>query len=379
MKINTEVPDIYYCADLNIPSHKAYTIHVMKMMNEFSKLSTNSELIVHHVKKIVTFIKLKNFFALTSKNIFYIKGLFKEKKNNNFFSRVCFGLLSSLYLKKKNGLIITRSFYCSFFLIVFKKKHFLEIHSSLNGITKILFMSFGLINSNFIIKIIFITKALKNYFNINKNKSVVLCDGVDLINFKKNKILNKKINNVLYAGSFYEGRGVDLILNIAKILKNKTFYLYGKRENDKLFLNKINLNNVKIFPMIEYRKIFNKIINADLLLMPYSLNRVSIGVSKNDDTSKFASPIKMFEYLASGIPLISSNLNVLKEVLKNKKNCIIAKNNTAEEWVNRITFLEKNLSLRKKIRKIAVLTAQQYTWFQRAEKIIKIYKKNIKN
>ena len=254
----------------------------------------------------------------------------------------------------------------------------MEIHNSLNGITKILFMSFGLINSKFIIKIIFITKSLKNYFNIDKNKSIVLHDGVDLINFKKNKILKKKISNILYAGSFYEGRGVDLILNIAKVLKNKRFYLYGKRKNDNFFLNKFNLNNVKIFPMIEYRKIFNKIKNADLLLMPYSLNRVSIGVSKNDDTSKFASPIKMFEYLASGIPFISSNLNVLKEVLKNKKNCIIAINNSTEEWVNRIIFLEKNLSLRKKIIRNAVSTAQQYTWFERVEKIVKIYIRNIK-
>jgi glycosyltransferase involved in cell wall biosynthesis len=378
MKRNIGIQDIYYCADLNIPSHKAYTIHVMKMMNEFSKFAINSELIVHHAKKNINFIEIKKFFALTSKNFFLIKGLFEKKKSNNFFSRVCFGLLSSLYLKKKNGLIITRSFYCSFFLIVFKKKHFLEIHNSLNGITKILFMSFGLINSKFIIKIIFITKSLKNYFNIDKNKSIVLHDGVDLINFKKNKILKKKISNILYAGSFYEGRGVDLILNIAKVLKNKRFYLYGKRKNDNFFLNKFNLNNVKIFPMIEYRKIFNKIKNADLLLMPYSLNRVSIGVSKNDDTSKFASPIKMFEYLASGIPFISSNLNVLKEVLKNKKNCIIAINNSTEEWVNRIIFLEKNLSLRKKIIRNAVSTAQQYTWFERVEKIVKIYIRNIK-
>ena len=93
MKRNIEIQDIYYCADLNIPSHKAYTIHVMKMMNEFSKFAINSELIVHHVKKNINFIEIKNFFALTSKNFFLIKGLFEKKKNNNFFSRVFFGLL----------------------------------------------------------------------------------------------------------------------------------------------------------------------------------------------------------------------------------------------------------------------------------------------
>ena len=55
---------------------------------------------------------------------------------------------------------------------------------------------------------------------------------------------------------------------------------------------------------------------ADILLMPYSLNKVltnSSGSSSN--TAKYASPIKMFEYLASGRPILSSNLRVLKEIL----------------------------------------------------------------
>ena len=44
--------------------------------------------------------------------------------------------------------------------------------------------------------------------------------------------------------------------------------------------------------------------------------------SKNLNTAKYMSPLKMFEYLASGRIIISSNIKVLKEVL-NKKNSII--------------------------------------------------------
>jgi len=187
MKKNIDVSNIYYCADINIPSHKAYTIHVMKMMNEFSKFAANCELLVHYVKKKIKFIEIQKFFALSSKKKFIIKGTLKKKTENSFLSRLYFGFSSSRYLKDKNGLIITRSFFCSFFLIFFQKKHFLEIHNSLSGLTKILFIYLRLINSKYIIKVIFITKSLKYYFNINNARAVVLHDGVDLLNFKKKK------------------------------------------------------------------------------------------------------------------------------------------------------------------------------------------------
>ena len=51
----------------------------------------------------------------------------------------------------------------------------------------------------------------------------------------------------------------------------------------------------------------------DVLLMPYE-NSVMVN-SNNLDTSKYMSPLKMFEYLASGKIIISSNHKVLKEIL----------------------------------------------------------------
>ena len=51
--------------------------------------------------------------------------------------------------------------------------------------------------------------------------------------------------------------------------------------------------------------------------MPYSLSHIGIASIKNNiNTAKYASPLKMFEYLASGTPLMASNLKVLKEILE---------------------------------------------------------------
>ena len=62
--------------------------------------------------------------------------------------------------------------------------------------------------------------------------------------------------------------------------------------------------------------------------MPYQ-TKVSINSDNfNDDISQFISPLKMFEYLATGIPIISSDLKVLREILKDQKNSLLVKNYT---------------------------------------------------
>ena len=82
---------------------------------------------------------------------------------------------------------------------------------------------------------------------------------------------------------------------------------------------------------------------VDILLMPYQ-SKVSIGV-KGHDTSRWMSPMKMFEYLASGVPLISSNLPVLKEVLKHKVNSLLVNPSNTSEWLEAINSLEKDQKL----------------------------------
>ena len=51
---------------------------------------------------------------------------------------------------------------------------------------------------------------------------------------------------------------------------------------------------------------------CDILLMPYE---EAIAGSSGGDTARFASPMKAFEYMAAGRPILSSDLPVFREVL----------------------------------------------------------------
>ena len=106
--------------------------------------------------------------------------------------------------------------------------------------------------------------------------------------------------------------------------------------------------------------------------MPYQ-NKV-YGLAKNLELSEYMSPMKMFDYLASGQIILASKLNVYSHILKNNYNSILVPPNDIISWNNN---LKKILNSKKKysyIRKNALITASKYTWLKRAKKIINFYK-----
>ena len=362
--------NLYYVAEFSLPNNTAYTIHVVKMLNALNEKLEKCELIIPYKDNKYNYNNLKKDFSL-QKNKFLIKSIFQKKYQLTFLIRIIFAFKSALYIEKTQN-VITRSIMTSFFLILLKKKHVLEIHHELNGLSKFLFINLNYINSRYLIKIIFISKSLKKFYKNITNKSIVIPDAVDKNFFKKAKIKNI-IKNIFYIGSFYRGRGIELIIEIAKILKKINFTLYGLRNSE--IDNFISIpKNVKIFKFIKYSKVPQLLLKSDLLLMPYSLEYVGISSNKKSiNIGKYTSPLKMFEYLASGTPLMASNLPVLKEILQDNRNSIIVKDNNPYNWADKIIKLQNNIKLRKIISKNAIKTASKNTWNIRAKKILKYF------
>tara|TARA_B100000941_G_scaffold281973_1_gene249974 strand:+ start:1451 stop:2485 length:1035 start_codon:yes stop_codon:yes gene_type:complete len=311
---------------------------------------------------------LKKEYSLHSKKKIYIHPIFNKKKKSSFLKRIIFGLKAAYFLKKRNGIILTRSLMTSVYLSIFKIDHFLEIHQEIKGLTKILMINLDFINSKNIIKIIFISRGLSEFYSFKKTNNIVLNDACDTRDFSKKKPV-KNIRNVYYLGSFYKGRGIELIEKLALIMKDLNFYAYGMRDEKKL-----STKNLKFYNFINYSRVGKILKKADILLMPYQ-SKISINsINFNDDIVKFISPLKMFEYLATGIPIISSDIKVLRETLIHDKNSVMVKNyENVNAWSAAIRRVKNNLGLRKKIYLNALKTSSKNTWSKRVKKIIRIH------
>ncbi len=360
---------VIYIAETSLTNKSAYSHHVIKMCDAFIKLENEVTIITSKKNSNLSLKKIRKDFALKGKTSFKIL-YFTNLNFENFFTRILFGIRTSIFLKhNKADLILSRSIMTSFILTLFKTHHFLEIHSELKSISKFIMINLNYIKSKYIIKKILISKALNKVFYFNKDEVLILHDGVDINNFKKPKVTNS-IKNATYIGSFYKGRGLEIILKLAKRFKKINFNLYG----DKTNTFHTNLKNVRIFNFKPYKKIPSILSKSDLLLMPYA-NNVSVR-SNNLNTANYCSPLKMFDYLASGKIIISSKLDGICEVLKHKKNSLIVKRYNIRNWMDVLRNVIKKKYPLRKIQKNAFLTSKNYTWEKRALKIIEVAKKN---
>lgn len=351
-----------YLTECQLPSTAAEIIHVLKICDEFENLNYNVDLYVPNLNDEYTNVHYK----YNLKNKIGILSLFNKKKKMNFLLRI-FYVIKFLknYKKKKYDIIISRSVLSSLVLNYFKIFNILEIHHEMGGITKFLF---NYSKKKFMISHIYFVLIHKNLVKLISSNNFTL----------KHKILDDAVNpqefyiggkikyekTCLYTGSFYQGKGIEIVNYLASKCKEVTFHLYG----DKSFIGKDYLNdNIKIFDHIPFREIPKKLSEYKILLMPYQSN-VSVRSNTKNITS-YMSPLKMFEYLAAGRVIMATNLSVYNHILKDEYNSFLFNENEIDRWAAKIYEVFLNYKHFKNIRANSIKTSYMYTWEKRAKEI----------
>jgi glycosyltransferase involved in cell wall biosynthesis len=369
---------IVYIANSTIPSTSANSVHVMKICEAFSNNGIDIKLIIPNIRD--KRIKENEFDFYGIKNKF---NLMRNKLINKTTSGIWnpFFAFTSVFvtLMDNQNIIFTRSPFVSLFCIMFRKKHLLELHGRLLSFSFKLFKLFKLFNSKKLLKVVVISQPLKkiymNEFEVKAEKILVLPDGVTYENFEHfngTQPLNSSSFNIGYVGSLYKGRGIEIIIEMAKILSHHKFNIYGGEDEQILVLKQeikqLNLNNIFVYGHIANNEVPKTLCEQDVLLMPY---QKKVQVRGSEDTSAWMSPMKMFEYMASGRVIISSDMPVLREILDDN-NSFLVPCDDVESWIQTIKNIENNTEFARKIALRAKEDVQKYTWKKRAKKIIEV-------
>ncbi len=174
---------------------------------------------------------------------------------------------------------------------------------------------------------------------------------------------------VLCAGHLYAGRGADLFLRLAEAFPQASFVWVGGRPGDVETWRQrsAHLSNVTFTGFLPNRELPRYLAAADVLLMPYE--RSIFGSSGFADSASVASPMKMFEYMAAGRAILSSDLPVIREVL-NEHNAVFCPPEDEAAWRAALGDLLRDPSRRLALAKQAQQDVTQYTWLARARKIL---------
>jgi glycosyltransferase involved in cell wall biosynthesis len=94
-------------------------------------------------------------------------------------------------------------------------------------------------------------------------------------------------------------------------------------------------------------------------------------------SNEYRSPVKLFEYMAMGKPVVAPRLEPIEKVVTHKKNGILFEQDgilVKDSMKDAIMYLLKNGQKRRKLGEMACRSVlESYTWSANAEKIMKIY------
>ncbi|MER8199388.1 glycosyltransferase family 4 protein [Streptomyces microflavus] len=176
--------------------------------------------------------------------------------------------------------------------------------------------------------------------------------------------------NIGYVGHLYEGRGIGLVLELADRLPDCDFHLVGGAPEDLARWRKRG-GPANVFfhghqppgAVPAYYPLF------DVVLAPYQAKVYTAG--GHCETGRWASPMKLFEYMAHGRAIIASDLPVLREVLQDGVNCLLRPPDDPNAWADAVAHLVTDAVFR---RLLADAAHQQFlhrhTWRQRANLVL---------
>ncbi len=169
-----------------------------------------------------------------------------------------------------------------------------------------------------------------------------------------------------YTGHLYPGRGMGLLVELARHFPAVQFLWVGGSPGDvdhwRQQLAAERLTNVILVGFIDNARLPTYQAACDILLMPYE---TVIAGSSGGNSASYASPMKMFEYMASQRPVISSDLPVIREVL-NPSNAVLCPAQDIPAWSLALSELIKDEHKRRSLATQAWMDVQHYTWLERA-------------
>ena len=127
--------------------------------------------------------------------------------------------------------------------------------------------------------------------------------------------------------------------------------------------NSDQISLVERLPQIELRQLLQR---ADLAIIPNS---------DRDEISKYSSPLKLFEYLAVGLPIVASEVLRDHGIIKEQVNCLFFKPGDKLDLASKIESLLDNDILRETLSRNNRQIAPEFSYDERASSIIEAMSK----
>jgi len=235
--------------------------------------------------------------------------------------------------------------------------------------------------SKFVLKnadaVIALTEDMKKKMKKIYDRDIsVIPNGIDLSKVeclsKEDVRLNLGVKNdkkiILFVGALHPVKGLTYLVEAMKIIrdKNKQLILVGdgkERDHLKDLVKKYGLEKCVIFiGKVPNDKVFKYMMASDVFVLP----SLSEGF-----------PNVVLEAMASGLPIVATNVGGLSEIVKDGENGFLVDPKNPEQIAEKINLFLEDEKFRERISKNSKNKAKEYSWESIIERLEKIYLREI--
>lgn len=234
-----------------------------------------------------------------------------------------------------------------------------------------------------------VSNDLKHYFlkqGMPEEKIHVITNGADITRFipriNKQKVVGKYAlqNKIVvgFVGSFHYWHGVENLISLIEgtlaLQPNICFLMVGeggpmKSKLEEFITKKGHRDRVILTGHIEHEEIPQYISTMDIVLAPYP---------KLDFF--YYSPVKIYEYMACGKPVVTTRIGQIAEIIQDGKNGFLCRPDDVKQMQARISELVTSPSLRALIGEAATQTmVEHHSWRKKAEQLSRLCRQVLDN
>jgi glycosyltransferase involved in cell wall biosynthesis len=363
---------IIHIANSRIPTEKAHGLQMMKLCETFALEGNDVTMLAPSRKNKIKTDPYKFYNVSKNFKVVYIKcpDLVDWGPTGFMLTTWIFGLLAVIeVLKRKTDWVYSRDIAALWILSWTNKKFIFEIHDDQRktGAARVLKKCTGLISTNRALISLHKEYAGRDMPTLHAPSSV----SINEFPTDKNKErirqdlgLSAERKIVLYAGHLYAYKGGDTLADAAVSLPQVDFVFVGGMENDiNRFRGKYgSFENIKILGHKPHDMVPYYLKAADLLVLP--------NTAKDTFSLLYTSPIKLFEYMASGTAILASDIPSIREILDESTGFFFEPDSSASLQASILDIFKNGAEAAKRASQ-AAKEVQKYSYIERARRVLK--------
>jgi D-inositol-3-phosphate glycosyltransferase len=217
----------------------------------------------------------------------------------------------------------------------------------------------------------FMRDSAINYYGIDRDKITVIANGVDLERFSKceREFSLDGDPAILYLGLLTRIKGPEILVQaIDKIrseLPNVKLHIVGHSDTKDL----LDLRRLIWWKELDKYVVFHGEARGSMVPCYYKSADIFVLPSRHEGFG-----ITALEAMASGTPIIASDIGSLREIISDGKDGLLFKSGDAEALSAAICTMYRDPGLREKLSQAALKRVREYDWDKIAERYISLYK-----